>query len=64
MRMRDWRRRKRAGAVMVNLEISREGLRLLQSQGWLASDRADDPNAVAESVLWVAGAALLRGLRM
>jgi len=62
-RTRDWRRRKRAGAVMVTLEVSPEGLRLLQSQGWLACDRADDPSAVAESVLWVAGAALLRGLR-
>lgn len=61
-RTRDWRRRKRAGAVMVSLEVSAEGVSLLAALGWLTTEQRDNPQAVGEAVLAAAGAATAEGL--
>jgi hypothetical protein len=48
--------------VIANLCISAAGVRELQRLGWLAAERSNDPQAVAQAILAAAGAATTIGL--
>lgn len=62
MRTRQYRARKREGAVLVQLCIAPKRAQLLQRLGWLAPGDAGNPTAIAEAVLALGSAALTKGL--
>jgi hypothetical protein len=62
-RMRACRRRKHERCIIVQLDITADGVRALQSSGWLSPADGSNRNAIGEAVLASASAALTKGLR-
>ena len=62
VRTRAYRQRRRAGATLVQLNITADGARALQQFGWLAAG-ARDPKAIAEALLALGSAGLTARLR-
>jgi hypothetical protein len=61
--MRACRLRRREGCIVVQLDITADGVRALQLFGWLSPADGSNPNAIGEAVLASASAALTKGLR-
>ena len=62
LRTRAYRQRRRAGATLVQLNITADGARALQQLGWLATG-AIDPKAIGEAVLALGNEAVKMRLR-
>lgn len=60
-RTRDYRARRASGSTLVRLIISAEGTNDLIHLGWLSTDRARDPVAIADAMLALAGDAAGKG---